>query len=672
MAYTFKTLHIDKIAVVGAGQIGPDIALHFAKVLSPAEVEIVVLDIAREALEQAQLKIDKKIQKGLEAGVFKPARADKMKKALTFTTDYGALRGASMVVEAATEDAAVKDKIFRQAEALTDGKCIFLSNSSHMQPEVIFQGLHDRSRCLVAHYFFPAEINPVIEIVPGAETAPHLAELLPAFYEAIGKIPIRVNSAYGYAIDPIFEGLCQTAVMCLEKGWGNEKEIDAAAVKALGLGVGPFTALNLTGGNPLTAHGLDEMGLQVLPWFKTPAMLHEKNNRREAWATAGRGEAVTLDPEQETRLVETFQGAFFALSAFILDTGIVDIDDLNMACEIALVVKPPFAFMNKLGIDRAHALVTAFCAANPAFPFPHSLERARAAGGWQLRDIVGRVRDQVLFLTIRRPKVMNALNLEVLGQIRESLESVKNDPAVRAVVLTGFGIKAFAAGADLNMITALKTPAEGVRNSQHFQAVVNYVAAYSKPVICALNGFAFGGGNELAMACTARVARKDLHVVFGQPEVNLGFIPGAGGTQRLPRIIGVEKAAEILRTGRPVTLQEALEIGYLDKVADGDLLETAASLALEIAGDNWKPRSIPDGPMPVKGQPHDLEIGHLSKKIDGILVRSIYDGYHLPLQEGLALESKLFGACMETADMKIGLENFKTNGPKVPANFIHQ
>ncbi len=672
MAYPFKTLSISKIAVVGAGQIGPDIALHFAKSLSPYDVEVIVVDISQDALVLAETKIGKKIQKSVETGSFKPEQAERIKKSLIFSLDYERIRGAGMVVEAATEDARIKDNIFRQVEALTDDHCILLSNSSHLQPEVIFGNLQNQSRCLVAHYFFPAEINPVVEIVPGEKTDTAMADLLLAFYESIGKIPIRVKSAYGYAIDPIFEGLCQTAILCLEKGWGNEKEIDAAAVKALGLGVGPFTALNLTGGNPITAHGLDEMGRLVLPWFKTPVLLVEKNQRKEPWETAKRGELVSLDPEQEAKLIKIFQGAFFALSAFILDTGIVQIDDLNMACETSLVIKAPFSFMNELGIELAQDLTATFCAAHPGFPFPGSLQKAKEAGGWKLRDIVCRTKEQVLFITIRRPKVMNALNLAVLGQLQEALEEAKEDASVRAVVLTGFGVKAFVSGADLNMITSLKTPEEGVQNSRSFQSVLNYVADYPKPVVCALNGFAFGGGNELAMACTARITKKGLPIVFCQPEVNLGFIPGAGGTQRLPRIIGVEKAAEILRTGRPVTSKEALELGFIHQEAGGDLLSEAARLALDIADGKFKPKQISREPLPQNGSPIELEIGHLSKKIDEIIVRSIYDGYRMTLHDGLALESKLFGNCMQTEDMKLGLENFKINGPKAQAHFVHR
>ena len=273
---------------------------------------------------------------------------------------------------------------------------------------------------------------------------------------------------------------------------------------------------------------------------------------------------------------------------------------------------------------------------------------------------------------INRPQALNALNLEVLGQIKDEMENVKNDDSVKAIVITGFGTKAFVSGADLNMLASLKTPEEGYNNSHTFQIVVDYVENYAKPVVCAMNGFAFGGGNELAMACTARICKEGLPVLICQPEVNLGFIPGAGGTQRMPRIVGVEKAAEILRTARNVSAKEAAEIGLIQKEVEGDLVDEAVKLAKQIASGEVKVKAIPKGAVSATGNPEKLEIGHLSKKIDEILVKAIYDGLNLSLYEGLELESRMFGECLLTEDMKIGMENFKTNGPRAKANFIHK
>ncbi|MCC6721053.1 MAG: 3-hydroxyacyl-CoA dehydrogenase/enoyl-CoA hydratase family protein [Bacteroidia bacterium] len=672
MSYNLYNINISKISVIGAGQIGPDIALHFAKALSPYNVKINVIDISPTALENAQGRVFKKIQKGLETGAFKVPQADKMKESLNFSEDYQNVKGSELVIEAATEDENIKDKIFRQVESLTDDNCIYLSNSSHMQPEVIFRNISKKSRCLVAHYFFPAEINPVVEIVPGADTNNSLVENLLKFYENIGKVPIKVKSSYGYAIDPIFEGICQTAIRCLEKEMGTVKEIDAAAVKALGLGVGPFTALNLTGGNPITAHGLDEMGKLVLPWFKTPEILKEKTANKEKWDTAQRGEIVTISSEKESVLIKEFQSSYFALTSFILDTGIVDIDDLNMACELSLVIKPPFAFMNSIGIGYVYDWVKSYCFNNPDFKFPEILNKANTEGGWKLSDIKTEIKSNVLVVTIRRPKVLNALNLEVLEQIKGALESEKNNSNVKSVVITAFGVKAFVSGADLNMLSSLKTPEEGYNNSHTFQAVLNYIENYPKPVVCALNGFAFGGGNELAMSCTARIAKKGLPILMCQPEVNLGFIPGAGGTQRLPRLIGINKAAEILRSARNVSSKEALELGYIYKEADENLIDEAIELAKKIAEGEIKVKSISKEQFYKGETPENIEIGHLSKKIDEIMINSIYEGAKLTLEQGLDYESRMFGECLNTQDMKIGLENFKTNGPRAKANFVNK
>ncbi len=672
MAYQHKNLSITKISVIGAGQIGPDIALHFAKSISAFGVNIIIVDISPDALEKAKTKAHKKIQKGIETGVFKPDVGERIKSSLNFSSDYENVRGSQLVIEAATEDENIKDRIFRQVETLTDDNCIFLSNSSHMQPEVIFRNIKNKQRCMVAHYFFPAEINPVVEIIPGKETSEFFANLLPGFYESIGKIPVKIKSSYGYAVDPIFEGICQTAILCYERGWGNEKEIDAAAVKALGLGVGPFTALNLTGGNPITAHGLNEMSKLLMPWFNTPKALSDRCVSKEPWITAQRGEKVELTPEKEDKLVNEFRGAYFALASYILGRGIVTINDLNMACEMSLVINPPFTFMNEIGIMKAYDLVKNFCESHKSFSFPDILNKANEDGGWKLKDIVTKKLDGVLLITIRRPKVLNALNMAVLEQIKQELEIVKSDPLTKAAVITGFGTKAFVSGADLNMLAALKSPEEGYNIARKFQSVLDYIENYPKPIVCALNGFAFGGGNELAMSCSARICKKDLAVLVCQPEVNLGFIPGSGGTQRLPRIVGVDKAAEILRTGRNVSSKEAAEIGLVHKEAEGDLKEEAILLARQIADGTVKINRIPKEAVSSNGNPKDIELGHLSRKIDSIMVKAIYEGARLTLNEGLDLEAKMFGECLLTEDMKIGLENFKINGPKVKANFINR
>ncbi len=672
MSYNYQSLSINRLSIIGAGQIGPDICLHFSKVFSKHHVELVLLDISEDALTDAKVKIEKKIQRGIETGAFKPNVAEAMRNSITYTSDYKSIAGSKIVLEAATENEKIKNLIFRQAEEICDNQCLFLSNSSHMRPEVIFQNIGIKKRCLVTHYFFPAERNPVVEIIPGEETSKSITDILLGFYEAIGKVPIKVKSSYGYAVDPIFEGLCQTAILCLEKGYGTVKEIDAVARKSLGLGVGPFTALALTGGNPITNHGLDEMSHELIPWFRSPKALQDAVKNNTSWDIAKRGEIIETSSEKEAILEKQFLGAYFALSSYIMDIEICNLHDLNMACEIALVVKAPFTLMNKIGLNNAYQIVKDFCAEHKSFPIPESLKNAKASGKWKTSHLVKSVKDHVALFTIRRPNVLNALNLDVIVDLEAGLVEAENDDSILGSVITGFGVKAFVSGADIHMLASLKTPEDGYDNARSFQVVFSRIQKLKKPVICAMNGFAFGGGNELAMSCSMRICKKGLPILACQPEVNLGFIPGAGGTQRLPRLIGIDTAAEILRTGRPVSSSEAVKIGLVDREIEGDLLTEGISLVKHITDGSLAVTSMVEAPMKYSEKIPDVELGHLSKTIDSILTNTIYRGAEMTLDDGLEFEARQFGECMKTEDMKIGLKNFLENGPKVKAEFVHK
>ncbi len=672
MSFEYKQLKIDKISIVGAGQIGPDIGLHFAKTVSQYGVKIVIVDIADQALLSARTKIEKKIAKGEETGAFKPKLAEAMRKAFTYTKDYAQVAGSQIVLEAATENENVKDMIFKQVESICDKDCLFFSNSSHMQPEVIFKSMLHKNRCLVTHYFFPAERNPIVELVPGKDTDAAIIELLLGFYETIGKIPIKVRSSYGYAIDPIFEGLCQTAILCEEKGYGTVKEIDKIAHKVLGLGVGPFTALNLTGGNPITDHGLDEMHDKVNPWFASPKSLHDAVVNQTAWPTAKRGEEVNVAAETSDVLTRQFLGAYFALASFIMDLGIVDINDLNMATEIALVVKAPFDLMNRTGIEKSWKLVQEFCKEHKEFPLPKSLSKAVDEGGWKLSDIRTKHVNGIAILSIMRPKYLNALNEKVIKDLHSEIIKAERDNTLKGIVITGFGNKAFVSGADIRMLAGLKTKEDAYNNSMTFHKVLSYIERMKKPVLCAYNGYAFGGGNELAMACHQRISRKGMKVLACQPEVKLGIIPGAGGTQRLPRLIGFKKASEMLRTASTISSKEALEYGLILKEVEGDLMTEAIAIALAMEKGEINAKLAEQHLQNPPDKLPEINIGTLSTKIDDILCRAILEGATMELDKGLELEAHLFGECLDTEDMKIGLKTFIEEGPRASAEFVNR
>ena len=673
MAYTLGTRTLNKIGIVGSGQIGPDIALHMSKVLEPDGVSVVVVDIAPEPLRAGRLKLDKKVDKGVATKAFTPERARAMKDNVTFTEDYRALGGVDLVIEAATEDLELKRRIFAQVEDLVSADSILASNSSHLEPERIFERVRDASRALVVHYFFPAERNPLVEIVPSEKTDEDVSAWLLAFYEAIGKVPIRVGSRYGYAIDPVFEGLFQAAALAVEEGLGSVKEVDSVARKVLGLGVGPFTAMNLTGGNPITSHGLDEAHHRVSPWFEAPSILKDAMASGEPWDVPARGENVDVDPDRAKVIEERMVGAYFGLVNEVLSSGIATIADLELGAETGLVIRPPFAFMNEIGLNAALEKVRAYQSVHESFPVGEKLvEQAASGKPWDIPYVLRRDEDGIAVVTIRRPQVLNALDQDVFDQIERHFDAIATDESIGAVVLTGFGRKAFVSGADVTMLARIDSAEQGERTSLGSHAVLDKIESFSKPVVCAYNGLAFGGGNELGMACHARIARKGMAPLAAQPEPNLGIIPGAGATQRLPRWIGLRNAWPLLRTGRPISSAEALALGLIQEEVEGDVVAAAVALAKDLADGKTTLAPIPKDPIEVPNDLPEVDLKHLSRAVDAVLQKAILEGARMSLAEGLRFESKCFGEICALEDMRIGVDNFIKNGPRAKASFLHR
>lgn len=673
MALTMFGRTIRKVGVIGSGNIGPDIALHFSQSLYSNDVPVVIVDILQTALETGSKKVESKIAKALEKKVFKKEEAERIFNNMTFTTDYGKLSDADLVIEAAFERAEVKHRIFEECQKICPKGAILASNSSHMVPEEIFEKIKDKSRCLVIHYFFPAERNMLIELVPMKETDPSLIDYLMKFYESIGKAPIKVKSRYGYAVNPIFEGVFLAAALTVEQGMATVKQADVIVQKALGMGVGPFTAHNLSGGNPLTQHGLNEMHTKIMPWYRSPKILDDQVKSGKPWETPGKGETVDYRDEAYEGISKRVMGAYFGMACEILESGITNIGDFEMAIDVGLVMNPPFQMMNRIGIGKALELVQSYAQENPGFKVAEILKKQAGSNQpWKIPVVFREDRGGVAIVKIRRPKVLNALNQDVFEQLREMFIEIQKDPKIIGAVLTGFGTRAFVSGADIGMLAAQKTPEEAEAMCLKTMSVLNLIENLGKPVVCAMNGLAFGGGNEMAMACTARIAKKGQKVFIAQPEPRLGIIPGNGGTQRLPRLVGLEKAWPILRTANPISSAQAKEIGLIHEEVEGDLIEVAIDWVKKIYSGELHLPPIPKGPIPIPPTLPEVDIGHLSRKIDSILQKAILEGAKMTLEEGLKLEAKLFGECFLTEDGRIGLENFMKNGPKVNAQFVHR
>jgi len=233
-------------------------------------------------------------------------------------------------------------------------------------------------------------------------------------------------------------------------------------------------------------------------------------------------------------------------------------------------------------------------------------------------------------LTLNRPKVLNALSVETLAELERAFLELRDDDTIRAVIFTGAGDRAFIAGADINQLATLD-PAQAVRFAEAGQRVLGLIETLGKPVIAAINGFALGGGCEIAMACHIRLAGSNAKL--GQPEIKLGVIPGFGGTQRLARLVGEGRAMELVLTGEPIGADEALRLGLLNRVvAPAELLPAALALAEKIAA--------------------------MSAPIVRLCMEAVHRGLQSSLAEGLNLEAKLFGLACATADKAEGTRAF--------------
>ena len=238
--------------------------------------------------------------------------------------------------------------------------------------------------------------------------------------------------------------------------------------------------------------------------------------------------------------------------------------------------------------------------------------------------------DAVATVTVNRPKVLNALNSQTLDELRRTVLALKHDPAVRAVILTGAGEKSFVAGADINEL-AVQSPTSGRDHAMRGQHVLDLIEGMGKPVIAAINGYALGGGCELAMACTLRLAADTAKL--GQPEINLGIIPGYAGTQRLSRLVGAGRALELLLTGDQISAQEAWRIGLVNRVVPAtELMTEARTLAATLAAK---------APIATR-----------------YIIDAVHRGLQMSFADAQIHEATLFGLVASTEDMREGTRAF--------------
>jgi len=626
--------------------------------------KVYLLDIKQEALDAGVARIRGYAKKGIARGKISPKAGAALEAALTPTMDMKDLADCEYVLEAASEELSIKRLILGQLEAVVSDSCLIGFATSGLPRRYIAEAAKHPERCFVNHPFFPAWRSPPIEIVSSGDT--DLDARMMATIQKLGKVPVRTADVECFAADDIFCNYIAEAARIVEEGIANPAQVDKIVNDAIG-GGGPFNVMDATQGNLLTVHcqTLMQEAETGTPWFQAPKILTTQGNT--PWHDRKNPHDASHDAALAKVVLDRILAVLVARTYFVLDNDICEAADLNWLTRMALgFSKGLLEITEDLGADRALALCERFASAHEGFVVPKSIAEKSLV---TFRRNVRVERDgDVGTVRVWRPEVMNALSAITIAEIDSAMRELEADDAIKGIVFTSYN--GSLAGADIGELAALPTPEECRDICMQTHPIMQHISGMKKPVVAALRGPVLGGGAEFSMACHARVVAPDL--VLGQPEVNLGIIPGYGGTQRLPRLIGFERAYSMVRTAQSIGAKEACEWGWAHGQPVADPEAAAKELIHEVLAGTTKIAAVNPEPMAVPEPLPKVDIGHRSLAVDKILVDVILQGLAVDLSEGLAIEAEGFAKCKATVDMNIGMSNFMQNGPRVPAAFLNE
>jgi enoyl-CoA hydratase/3-hydroxyacyl-CoA dehydrogenase len=648
----------DEVAVIGAGTIGPDIS-YYLKSAMPAG-KLFLVDVIEKPLKQAQQRIEGYTEKAIEKKKMRPDKAAAVLENIVYTTDYAQIKNCRLVIEAATEAVALKQKIFETVENIVSADTIITSNTSSIPADRIFQKMKKPERTSITHFFAPAWRSLPVEVIAWDKESQETLDYLFWFFAKTGKAPIITDNAICFVLDRIFDNWCNESAYLLNQA--SASQIDKVAEEFVF--AGPFFVLNLANGNPIIIE-TNTLQMEEGEHYR-PAPLLASVDR---WLTQRPGTALEVPAKVKGAVRDRLLGILFSQTFDIIDRGIGTRQDLNFGCQVALGFrKGPLDLMRAIGGDEVKRIMEKFQMERPGFPLPKQpLEVYQDFKRYVLVDDVAGVK----VITIRRPQAMNALNDELADEILSVLQEFENDPSAKGFIITGYGNSAFSAGADIGkfpeMLGDAKASAQYARDCAKVQAFMDQMA---KPVVAAVNGFALGGGLELAIRCHAIVAAKTASFQF--PEITLGILPGIGGCvipyRKWPQ--GAKVFHEMICLGRPLKAQEAADIGMLTEIVDDypSLISAAIKAVNDLKG---KATRIPEGKVaiPQINIPDEPRAGNqaLSKEAVSLTVKVIQDGAAAGnLADALEIGYKGFGEIACTDAAREGISAFLE---KRPANF---
>ena len=607
----------EEIAIIGAGTIGPDIGYYLKSALPG--IKLYLVDVVEEPLKNAEKRMAGYAKKAVDRRKMKEDQAKAVLDNIIYTMDYDEIKNCDLVIEAATERIPLKQDIFNRVERIIREDTIITSNTSSIPADRLFLNMKKPERTTITHFFAPAWRSLPVEVITWEGGSQEVVDYLFWFFAHTGKVPIITDNAICFMLDRIFDNWCNEAAYLLDHA--SASQIDTVAEEFVF--AGPFYVLNMAQGNPIIIE-TNTLHMEEGPHYR-PAPIF---GSVETWLTHRPGTRLEVPEDTRNAIRDRMLGILFSQSFDIVDRGIGTKEDLNFGCQIALGFrKGPFDIMQDLGEAEVNRIMGRFQDERPGFP--QAKKSFSAYQDFKRHLLVDEI-NGVKVITIRRPQAMNAISDEINDEILAVLRENIDNPSVKGFVITGYGVSAFSAGADIGRFPEMLGDRDAsVQYSRDCAKVQLFMDQMDKPVVAAVNGLALGGGFEVAIRCHSMVGTRN--ATFQFPEITLGILPGIGGCivpyRKWPQ--GASIFHEMISLARRITVKEAADIGMVTTITD-DYSEMIIEAVKEVNSIQGKIKRIPDRSVDIPeitipDQPMAGGLA-LSKEAISIIIKTIKAG----------------------------------------------
>lgn len=537
--------------------------------------DVQMVDREAQWVERGQKIIADFLAEAIERRIFRPAEVDAIKSRVRSVVGTENVDPTTdLVIEAVFEDFDVKTAVFATLDEVCDEHTILASNTSSLSVNELAEATRRPDRFVGLHFFFHPAKNRLIEIIPAESTSAATLSAVEQYCKTMGKVVIVCKDRPGFVVNRFFVPWLNEACLLLDEGVGTMAQIDAVARDAFRIGLGPFALMNLTGPT-IALHATDYLAEQLdTVRYTGAASLRELVSSGEMWQIGDE----TEPGEEASRVIrERLLGQVFAVSAQIVEEDICSKEDVDRGAKVGLRwARGPFELANRLGVGEAVRMAEAYSDL-AGFELPEWFANLSAPMQFSLVDVV--VEDGVATVRLNRPEAMNALNETLVAQLGAALDELNTREDVSTIILEGAG-KAFVAGADVKFFVD-KIRADAISDIYDFTAfgheVLGKLENSDKITIALTTGLALGGGLELALACDYRIGTRRTQFRF--PETSIGIYPGLGGTQRTPRICGIEAARFAILAGNFLDAGSAAALGLLTHLVEAsDVASTVDEL----------------------------------------------------------------------------------------------